>query len=113
MNFLDYTAEQLFDIANKMLHANSVVPDAQASAHLKSYMEFLYKGRDQYFGNARNVRKVVEETIKNQHLRLAKLPSEQRTLEMINTILLADVDEFKIEDMPNQGKRSIGFKQNS
>jgi hypothetical protein len=26
---------------------------------------------------------------------------------------LADVDEFKIEDMPNQGKRSIGFKQNS
>jgi SpoVK/Ycf46/Vps4 family AAA+-type ATPase len=113
MNFLDYTAEQLFDIANKMLHANSVVPDAQASAHLKSYMEFLYKGRDQYFGNARNVRKVVEETIKNQHLRLAKLPAEQRTLEMINTILLADVDEFKIEDMPNQGKRSIGFKQNS
>jgi hypothetical protein len=76
-------------------------------------MEFLYKGRDQYFGNARNVRKVVEETIKNQHLRLAKLPAEQRTLEMINTILLADVEEFKIEDMPNQGKRSIGFKQNS
>ena len=59
------------------------------------------------------MRKVVEETIKNQHLRLAKLPAEQRTMGMINTILFEDVEEFKIEDKPQNGPRGIGFKQSS
>ncbi len=113
LKFEDYDAKQLFDITLKMLHSNSVKPDEAAAAHLSKYLEFIHQNRNQYFGNARNVRKVIEETIKNQHLRLAKLPSEQRTIEMINTILFEDVEEFKIEDKPNSGPRSIGFKQSS
>jgi SpoVK/Ycf46/Vps4 family AAA+-type ATPase len=113
LKFEDYDASQLFEISLKMLQANAVKPDEAASAHLNQYLNFLHTHRNQYFGNARNVRKVVEETIKNQHLRLAKLPSEQRTLDMINTILLEDVEEFKIEDKPSSGPRSIGFKQPS
>lgn len=113
MNFEDYTAEQLYQIAMKMFFANSVTPDANADKHLKAYMEYLYQSRNEFFGNARNVRKVVEETIKNQHLRLAKIEQEARTLEMINTVTLADVEEFKIGDTPVQGKRSIGFNQHS
>jgi hypothetical protein len=46
-------------------------------------------------------------------LRLAKLTSQERTLEMINTIYFEDVEEFKIDYNPNAGKKSIGFKQNS
>jgi SpoVK/Ycf46/Vps4 family AAA+-type ATPase len=113
LKFEDYSAAQLFEITLKMLHANAVAPNEQAGEHLKNYMNYLHQHRNQYFGNARNVRKVVEETIKNQHLRLAKLASEQRTLEMINTILFEDVEEFKIEDKPQNGPRGIGFKQSS
>ena len=113
LKFEDYSAAQLFEITLKMLHANAVAPNEQAGEHLMNYMNYLHQHRNQYFGNARNVRKVVEETIKNQHLRLAKLASEQRTLEMINTILFEDVEEFKIEDKPLNGPRGIGFKQSS
>ncbi len=113
LKFEDYDAQQLYEITLKMLHANAVTPDETAAAHLNNYMTFLHKTRNQYFGNARNVRKVVEETIRNQHLRLAKLPTESRTIEMINTILWEDVEEFKIEDKSGSGPRSIGFKQPS
>jgi SpoVK/Ycf46/Vps4 family AAA+-type ATPase len=113
MHFNDYTAEQLYQIAIKLLQGNNIVPDTKASDHLKNYLVALYEARNKYFGNARNVRKVIEEVIKNQHLRLAKLPSQERTLDMINTIYYEDVEEFKIEYNPNEGKRNIGFKQNS
>jgi len=113
MHFNDYTAEQLYQIAIKLLQGNNIVPDTKAADHLKNYLVALYEARNKYFGNARNVRKVIEEVIKNQHLRLAKLPSQERTLDMINTIYYEDVEEFKIEYNPNEGKRSIGFKQNS
>jgi len=51
--------------------------------------------------------------IKNQHLRLAKLEVSQRSTDMIHSIYLEDVEEFKVEDNPNAGKRNIGFKQNN
>jgi len=44
---------------------------------------------------------------------LAKLEISQRTTDMIHAIYLEDVEEFKIEENPNAGKRSIGFKQNN
>jgi SpoVK/Ycf46/Vps4 family AAA+-type ATPase len=113
LHFNDYTAEQLYQIAMKLLQGNSIVPDTKAADHLKNYLVALYEARNKYFGNARNVRKVIEEIIKNQHLRLAKLTSQERTLEMINTIYFEDVEEFKIDYNPNAGKKSIGFKQNS
>lgn len=111
MTFEDYSAEQLYQIAMKMLAGNGITPDAAAADHLNKYLQGLYVGRNKYFGNARNVRKIVEEVIKNQHLRLAKLTSEERTREMINTIYLADVEEFKLEDLQETGKRSIGFNK--
>jgi hypothetical protein len=56
--------------------------------------------------------KVIEDVIKTQHLRLAKLPAAERTLEMINTLYLADVESLKVVPNEVQIKRNIGFKQN-
>ncbi|OYU97780.1 MAG: AAA family ATPase [Bacteroidetes bacterium B1(2017)] len=113
LNFADYSAEQLYLIAIKMLQGNSIVPDVKAADHLKSYLAWLYANRNKYFGNARNVRKLIEEVIKNQHLRLAKLTAAERSSDMINTIYLEDVEEFKIENVSTNAKKSIGFNQNS
>jgi hypothetical protein len=73
----------------------------------------LYESRDKFFGNARNVRKVVEQAIKNQHLRLAKLDKAERKKEMIHELVLADVEEFKFDPSVEQKRTTIGFKQNS
>jgi SpoVK/Ycf46/Vps4 family AAA+-type ATPase len=109
MFFDDYNAEQLYEIALRMLNSNSIKPNLQASEHLKAYLEFQYKTRNQYFGNARSVRKVVEEAIKNQHLRLAKVETEQRTIDMIQELTFEDVEEFKIDYSAVTEKRTIGF----
>ncbi|MBC7383466.1 MAG: AAA family ATPase [Bacteroidia bacterium] len=113
MHFEDYTAIQLYDIAIKMLAANMITPDEASAQHLNAYLEFLYLTRNRNFGNARNVRKLVEETIKNQHLRLAKLEATDRSSDMIRTLHLEDVEEFKIDPFAQKPNRGIGFKQNS
>jgi SpoVK/Ycf46/Vps4 family AAA+-type ATPase len=107
--FDDYNAEQLYDIAIRMLSSNSIKPDEKASEHLKAYLEFQYKTRNQYFGNARSVRKLIEEAIKNQHLRLAKVETEKRTIDMIQELTYEDVEEFKIDYKAVTEKRTIGF----
>lgn len=110
LHFEDYNAEQLFEIALRMLNSNSITPDEKAREHLKAYMAFQYETRNQYFGNARSVRKVVEEAIKNQHLRLAKIPTAERTTEMIKELRFEDVEEFTFDYSAITGKRTIGFK---
>lgn len=113
MFFEDYNAEQLYEIALRMFASNSIVPDDKAKEHLRAFMEFMYKTRNQYFGNARNARKLVEESIKNQHLRLAKLEPELRTIDMIQQLCFEDVEEFKIDYNAVPEKRTIGFKNNA
>ncbi len=111
--FEDSSAEQLYDIAIKMFANNSITLEDKAKEHLKAYMQFLFDTRNKYFGNARNVRKIIEESIKNQHLRLAKLDPAERTTDMIHVLKFEDVEEFKIDYTKISTKTSIGFKQNN
>jgi hypothetical protein len=72
-------------------------------------MVFLHQFRDKYFGNARTVRQVVVEAIKNQNLRLsaAKVKDDH----IAQTISLDDVASFTFEkDKLNLFvRRGIGF----
>ena len=74
------------------------------------YIDFLYRTRDKYFGNGRSVRRVVEEAIRNQHLRLAELPEGERDEKMIHTLTYEDVQEFNTEVKPNIASGGIGFR---
>lgn len=109
MQFEDYDAAQLHEIAIKMLANNAIKPTEEASNHLKAFSESMYNTRNKFFGNARSIRKVVEEAIKNQHLRLAKIPASERTSEMIFELVLDDVLEFKIDTIIPEARKSIGF----
>lgn len=55
------------------------------------------------------VRQVVGETVKNQNLRLASMKKEERTSELMESVILYDVKEFEIKEVAD-GRPTIGFK---
>lgn len=108
-HFADYSAEDMYAIALSILGKEKISPDAEAEAHLKSYFNHLHANRDKHFGNARTVRQVVAEAIKNQNLRLAEMPSASRTQAHLQTLTLSDVKEFEPE-LKRAAGSSLGFK---
>ncbi len=114
LKFEDYNSNELHEIALQMLEEEELVVDEDAQAHLVKYLDFLYEYRDKYFGNARSVRNIVNDIVKNQSLRLASIPSEERDPNIINLITYEDVATLKLnhdDDIFN--KKSIGFRKKS
>jgi hypothetical protein len=107
--FDDYTPDQMFIIALSMFRKEEVMPDGDAAEHLKNYFSVLFTYRDEFFGNARTVRQVVAEAVKNQNLRLAAMPKEERTPDLMATIIFDDVKEFDGKNV-TATKAKIGFK---
>jgi SpoVK/Ycf46/Vps4 family AAA+-type ATPase len=110
LNFEDYSPQQLLNIAINMFSEENLMPDDQATEHLKQYLIMLHSKRDKFFGNARSVRKVVLESIKHQHLRMASLRSEERTPLVLQTLTLQDVKEFHPENDASNKGQGIGFR---
>ncbi|MCW5910808.1 MAG: AAA family ATPase [Cyclobacteriaceae bacterium] len=107
--FPDYEPEEMNSIAQALFKNEGVKTEETARKHLEDYFAFLHSERDQHFGNARSVRQVVGESVRNQHLRLASMTKEERTPELMETIIFDDVKEFEIK--PTKSKRpSIGFQ---
>jgi hypothetical protein len=94
---------------NQLAESN-IEPDEAAAAHLRRYIDFIYKTRDKYFGNGRSVRKVIEEAVRNQHLRLSELPKPKQTKKAIGTLTIEDVDEFSTDIKPSTPGGGIGFR---
>lgn len=109
LKFEDYNPDELLDISLGMFSEQRIQISSPAKKHLRSYLEFVHDMRDKYFGNARTVRQIVDEAIKNMNLRLADTPMENRKPQ--STLTLADVKSFKLskEDSVFE-KKSIGFR---
>ncbi|MEH0157829.1 AAA family ATPase [Limibacter armeniacum] len=108
--FTDFEMEELYQIAEQLLKKEDLFFTEKAEEHFKFYLNSLYKQRDQYFGNGRDVRKIISKVIKNQHLRMSDIPYEERTEEILRTVDMEDVKEF----YPGNeelliGVRGIGF----
>ncbi len=110
--FADYSADELYSIASNMFMAERLVTDADAEVHLRKYLNLLYDRRDKYFGNARSVRKIISQAIKNQHLRMSMIDKKLRTAEMLATIMLEDLKDFNLDEDAGSGKR-IGFMRSA
>lgn len=106
--FEDYKTDELYAIALNMLKKENLKLDPAAEIHIKNYLQSLFDKRDKYFGNARSVRQMVEQAIKNQNLRMASTEASQRTKEMIESLTLLDVAEFKVTE--TQQKTRLGFR---
>jgi SpoVK/Ycf46/Vps4 family AAA+-type ATPase len=112
LKFEDYSAEELFEISVQMLDQEGLVLNEEAQGHLKNYLFFVYEYRDKYFGNARSVRNIVNEITKNQSLRLASIPLEDRAVAILNLITYEDVTSLKLNTEDEIfSKKSIGFRK--
>lgn len=107
--FEDYAPEELLEIALHMFQQENYRVEEEAREHLGKYLVFLYQFRDKYFGNARTVRQVVMETIKNQNLRMHD--NKEHTEDELHTISLNDVSTFTFDKdkLSVFQRRGIGF----
>lgn len=108
LRFEDYSPDQLLDIAKTMFEQAKANLTSAAEKHLSDYLSFLYKYRDNYFGNARSVRQIVDDILRRHDLRMAD-KEEAKTNGKVS-ILKADVTHLKLntKDLSIQRKR-IGF----
>ena len=113
LKFSDYSADQLFTIATDMLESNDLYLDESSAVLLKSHIDNLLAHKHKYFGNARTIRKIVDEIVKRQNLRLANTLSSERTSEMVKTVISEDVSGINlIEQEESKEKRGIiGFNR--
>ncbi|MCB0576920.1 MAG: AAA family ATPase, partial [Saprospiraceae bacterium] len=109
LRFDDYDPEELLEIALYMFQQEQYRVEEDAREQLGKYLRFLHQFRDKYFGNARTVRQVVLEAIKNQNLRVAAASLKEEP--EIHTIMLDDVASFTFDkDKLNLFvRRGIGF----
>jgi SpoVK/Ycf46/Vps4 family AAA+-type ATPase len=110
LQFPDYNPAELLEIANKMIAENGLKASKPAMSYLESSFEKMYLQRDRFFGNARTVRKIIVEAIRLQNLRVASLPMEKRTPQILKTLHINDLKGVKlIEDSGIFNKKTIGF----
>jgi len=110
LKFEDYTPEQLYQIARLILDERKMLMTPEADAFLKEFLAGEYRSRNRYFGNAREVRKMMEELVKRQNLRIAQLPAEDRKGVVINLIELEDIQTVGRQQKDREIKRQrIGF----
>ena len=111
LRFEDYSPSELYDIAVSMLEDNQLVLEEKASAALNELFADIYNKRDKFFGNARTVRQMVLDMIKNQQLRLSGL-SEMPDNEEARLIRVEDIADLDLETNQEIFKRQqIGFGQ--
>lgn len=110
LKFEDYSAPELLEIAEFLIVERELQITQEAKAALKEYFKNMFDKRDKFFGNARSVRALVDEVVKNQNLRLAELPDEKRTERNIKTLTLADVTNLASDEESEMfNKKRIGF----
>ncbi len=112
LKFEDYSPADLLRIALLMFEEKGFIASPEAETHLRDYLDFMHQYRDKYFGNARFIRQIVIETIKNQNLRLAAMTVEERENVSANVFTKEDVADFKKDTNSLVfNKKGIGFRQ--
>lgn len=112
--FEDFEVKELIKIASAMLKKRGYKIEKKALTQLDTYFNFLYRRKDQYFGNGRMVRTTIHEVIKNQNLRLAEIPKEKRTPAAMKTIKFDDVVMFNEKrGIDYSGRKKVGFNYNN
>ncbi len=108
LKFEDYSPEELVEIAVQMFNTHGYKLNKKTEKYLTVMLEDMYLKRDKFFGNAREVRKIVLEAIKHQNLRLAKLEDTNKRTE--KTLTIEDLEAIAtMDEQALYNKRSIGY----
>jgi SpoVK/Ycf46/Vps4 family AAA+-type ATPase len=113
LKFTDYDAVQLFEIAENMFENNDLYMNDEAGNMVRAYIDNLLAHKHKYFGNARTIRKIVEEVVRRQNLRLANILPSERTHDMVKTVTADDLKDFHLieQDESKEKRGSIGFNR--
>lgn len=111
--FDDFNETELNEIAVNQLKENKLTPDENCALFLNNLMKSMYNNRDKYFGNGRAVRKVIEEAVRHQHLRMSGIAANERTEKMIETVIAEDFNDIDVVKIAGEKMSGgIGFKLN-
>ncbi|MDA8886613.1 AAA family ATPase, partial [Bacteroidia bacterium] len=112
--FEDFDSKLLIEIAENQLNDAGFTLAKAAFRSLEKLISKMYESKDKYFGNGRSIRKIVEEAIRNQNLRMSEMSTENRTKKMIKTIIAKDIDpiEYKEKSKPDV-LPTLGFRQSN
>jgi hypothetical protein len=106
--FQDHGTEELLSVCKEQFSKEQKVLTPEAQEILTAYVSHLSEHRSKGFGNAREIRKITAEVLKNQKLRLFEIPKDQRTSEQKSGITLEDVLEFK--EVEVKYRKQIGYE---
>ena len=111
LRFEDYSPTELSEIALKMYQDEGLKVSPKAVEYLNQYFQHMFTYRDKFFGNARAVRNIVTESIKNQNLRLAA-QQKAGTRVNANAITFEDVKSFVLDkEGLSFSRKAIGFRR--
>ncbi len=110
LRFDDYTPIQLSDIAIHMFEQEGYQATSKAKKLLLEKCQEMFSSKDKYFGNAREIRKLVLDIIKNQNLRLAEYIQGKQTGYNPKQITAQDIEQSHLADEEEfYQKDRIGF----
>jgi SpoVK/Ycf46/Vps4 family AAA+-type ATPase len=92
--FEDYTVDELYEIACRLLLKQKLKQNSDTETIIKLHLKRVYDKRDSHFGNGRLVRHIVEDIIKNYDLRKAEELQNNGEITSDNTILPIDVKDL-------------------
>lgn len=110
LHFEDFSADELFSIGEKMFAIEQLFLNEKAAIFFKNLIVQLLEKKNRFFGNARTIRKIAEQTVKKQNLRMADIPNAERSFDKIKEIILSDLENFSIEEGQTR-KSTIGFNK--
>ena len=110
LEFEDFEVKDMMELLRSAIKKDGLTMTKKTDNHIKEYFGFLYDTKDDFFGNGRVVMKTIQEIIKNQNLRLASLPAEKRTKEVMRSITFADVENFNKRRVVLGARKKVGFR---
>ncbi|MBX7226170.1 MAG: AAA family ATPase [Chitinophagales bacterium] len=108
LHFEDFSVEELVNICIKMLAKENLLLNTEAELYLIQTVQLLIQKKSKFFGNARTMRKLAEQVVKRQNLRMAEMSIHLRTPDKIREIILDDIKGFTPEEAQSK-KSTLGF----
>ncbi len=107
LKFDDYKPDELLEIAHQMAKDAHVNLSSKASKYLLELFYKMHDQRDKYFGNARTVRTIIDQSIRNMHLRQSELEGPTKLTNIISHKDIAEIDAVQARDI--FVKKRIGY----
>ena len=91
LNIDDYNEDELLAIYKKMAEKEQYTLSTTAEYKVLNVIYQMVQNKDASFGNAREMRNLLDDTIQRLSLRVSQIPQDQLTKEMYQEILPEDI----------------------